>query len=67
VHEQSDPFLRVEDPHREKTLAFREAFKLMDMRIKLFLSLPVASIDRIRLKQRLDAIGQTPSEADDAA
>jgi len=51
----------------ERNLAFREAFRLMETRIKLFLSLPLASIDRMRLKERLDAIGRTPnSGADDA-
>ncbi len=45
----------------EKGFAFREAFRLMETRIKLFLSLPLASIDRMRLKERLDAIGRTPN------
>jgi arsenate reductase (thioredoxin) len=57
----------VEGTDREKSIAFREALRLMDTRIKLFLSLPLASIDRIRLKERLDAIGQTPTKADDAS
>jgi protein-tyrosine-phosphatase len=50
----------------EKSLAFRDAFRSMETRIKLFLSLPLASIDRMRLQERLDAIGQTPIRADDA-
>jgi arsenate reductase len=50
---------------REKSLAFGEAFGAMDTRIKLFLSLPLASIDRLRLKERLDAIGQAPTPAND--
>jgi hypothetical protein len=29
----------------------------MDRRIKLFLSLPIASIDQLRTKDRMDAIG----------
>jgi arsenate reductase len=45
----------------EKSLAFREAFRSMETRIKLFLSLPLASIDRMRLKERLDAIGRAPN------
>jgi hypothetical protein len=32
----------------------------------LFLSLPLDSIDRLRLRASLDAIGQTPTQADDA-
>jgi len=57
----------VEGTDVEKSLAFREAFRSMETRIKLFLSLPLASIDRMRLKERLDAIGRTPnSRTDDA-
>jgi arsenate reductase len=50
----------VEGTEVEKTFAFRQAFKAMETRIKLFLSLPIASIDRMRLQQRMDAIGKTP-------
>jgi arsenate reductase len=56
----------VEGTVIEKSLAFRDAFRSMETWIKLFLSLPLASIDRMRLKERLDAIGQTPIRADDA-
>jgi len=38
--------------------AFRDAFFLLDRRISLFLSLPLASIDRLALKKELDKIGQ---------
>ena len=37
--------------------AFRDAFFLLDRRISLFLSLPLASIDRLALKNELDNIG----------
>ena len=47
----------VEGADVEKSLAFRAAFRSMETRIKLFLSLPIAWIDRMRLKERLDAIG----------
>jgi arsenate reductase len=43
----------------ERKFAFRQAFKAMETRIKLFLSLPLASIDSLRLKERMDAIGKT--------
>lgn len=46
----------------EKSLAFREAFRSLETRIKLFLNLPLAAIDRMRLKERLDAIGKAPLE-----
>jgi len=52
----------VEGTDVEKSLAFREAFRSMETRIRLFLSLPLGSIDRMRLKERLDAIGKTPPE-----
>ena len=42
----------------EKWVAFREAFRLLDNRIKIFTSLPLASLDRIKLQERLDAIGE---------
>jgi arsenate reductase len=42
--------------------AFRQAFAALDHRIGLFLSLPLASLDRMTLQNRLAAIGQqTPS------
>ena len=41
----------------EKKFAFSQAFKAMDRRIKLFLSLP--SIDKMRIKEQMDAIGKT--------
>ncbi|MGO9992518.1 MAG: arsenate reductase ArsC [Steroidobacteraceae bacterium] len=57
----------VEGTDPEKSFAFREAFRSMEMRIKLFLSLPLASIDRMRLKERLDAIGRTANPGTDDA
>ena len=51
----------VEGSDKEKWLAFREAFRVLDNRIKIFTSLPLASLDRIKLQERLDAIGETPS------
>jgi len=38
--------------------AFRDAFFLLDRRISLFLSLPLASLDRLVLKKALDDIGR---------
>jgi protein-tyrosine-phosphatase len=51
----------VEGSDKEKWLAFREAFRALDNRIKIFTSLPFAQLDRIKLQERLDAIGKTPS------
>jgi arsenate reductase (thioredoxin) len=52
----------VEGTDLEKKLAFRQAFKAMETRIKLFLSLPIAGIEKMRLKERMDEIGKTPPE-----
>jgi arsenate reductase len=38
--------------------AYREAFVTLDRRIGLFLSLPLASIDRLAIKKEIDKIGQ---------
>lgn len=46
----------------ERKFAFRQALRALETRIKLFLSLPIESIDKMRLQERLDAIGKTPSE-----
>jgi protein-tyrosine-phosphatase len=48
----------VQGSDTEKWLAFRETFKVLENRIKIFTSLPIASLDRIKLKQRLDEIGR---------
>ena len=37
--------------------AFREAFTILDRRISLFLSLPLASIGKLALKKEIDQIG----------
>lgn len=42
--------------------AFREAFLLLDRRISLLLSLPIATMDRLVLKNELDEIGRQESE-----
>jgi arsenate reductase len=38
--------------------AFREAFRVLENRIKIFVSLPLRSLDTIKLKQELDRVGQ---------
>jgi len=49
----------VEGTDAEKWLAFRQAYKAMENRIGIFTSLPLASIDRLKLQQRLDDIGKS--------
>jgi arsenate reductase len=43
----------------EQWLAFRQAFRQLEARIRTFASLPIASLDRIKLQERLDAIGRS--------
>jgi len=50
----------VQGSETDKWVAFRETLKALDNRIKIFTSLPLASLDRIKLQEQLDAIGKTP-------
>ena len=43
----------------ERRLAFAEAYRMLKNRIAAFTSLPIASLDRLSLKNRLDDIGRT--------
>jgi len=42
----------------ERWLAFRQAFRELENRIKIFTSLPIRSLDKLKLQERLDAIGR---------
>jgi arsenate reductase len=42
---------------REVERAYREAFSILERRIGLFLSLPLASIDKLAIKKEIDKIG----------
>jgi arsenate reductase len=53
----------VEGPETQRWLAFRRAFRELENRIKIFTSLPIRSLDRLKLQERLDAIGR--AHADD--
>lgn len=43
----------------DKMTAFRVAYQTLEARIKLFASLPIDKLERMKLKQRLDEIGKT--------
>lgn len=47
----------AEGSEAERMRAFRDAFVQMKRRIELFASLPIASLDRMALKRRVDEIG----------
>ena len=52
-----DP-VKVEGTEAEKRLAFADAYRMLNNRISAFINLPIASLDRLSLKNRLDAIGK---------
>ena len=43
---------------KEIERAYRDAFTTLDRRISLFLSLPLASIDRLKIQKEIDSIGR---------
>jgi arsenate reductase len=49
---------RAEGTEPERRLAFAEAHRSLSNRISAFISLPLASLDRMSLKNKLTAIGQ---------
>ncbi len=40
-------------------LAFRDAFRMLENRIKLFVNLPIAALDRMTLRLHLEEIGKS--------
>jgi arsenate reductase len=56
----------VEGSETDKWLAFRTAFRELEARIKIFTSLPISSLDRVKLQERLRAIGR-PSATHEVA
>ena len=51
----------------EVRLAFADAFRMLNNRISIFVSLPIASLDKLALQQQLDAIGKSKNDAADPA
>jgi arsenate reductase len=49
----------VEGSDTDKWLAFRQAFRELESRIKIFTSLPIRSLDRVKLQARLREIGSS--------
>jgi len=52
-----DPALVAGAPEQIEK-AFRDVFVVLDRRISLFLSLPLASLDQLAIKKEIDRIGQ---------
>ena len=65
------PHWGIEDPaaadgfEAERMLAFRAAFRARETRIHLFMSLPLASIDRAALTRRVREIGRLRPETEE--
>jgi protein-tyrosine-phosphatase len=49
----------VEGSEIEQMNAFRETFRTLENRIRIFTSLPLESIERMKLKEHLDEIGRS--------
>lgn len=47
----------AEGSEAERRLAFADAYRMLMNRIDAFINLPIASLDRLSLKNKLDAIG----------
>lgn len=53
----ADP-VAVEGNEEQKMQAFREAFRILDNRIKLFTALQIEGLERLRLKEKMDELGK---------
>jgi protein-tyrosine-phosphatase len=54
---------RAEGNEAERRFAFADTHRMLNQRISIFTSLPLASLDRLALKRRLDEIGRSKSTA----
>ena len=52
----------VEGDDIQKMQGFRQAFRELENRIRIFTSLPISSLDSMKLQQALHEIGQTSTE-----
>ncbi len=48
----------IEGPEAEIARAFRDAFVILERRIGLFLSLPLASLEKLAIQKKIDDIGR---------
>jgi len=59
----------IEDPaafvgsEEDQESFFRRIYSYLDNRVKIFVSLPIASLDKLTLQKRLDSIGRTRDES----
>jgi arsenate reductase len=57
----------VEDDDMGKKTAFARAFKELESRISIFTSLPIGSLDKLKLQEKLEEIGQMKKDASETA
>ena len=58
----------VDSSEVEQWQAFRDTFRVLENRIKIFVALPIAALDRMSLARRVEAIGRMrPDEIEDRA
>ncbi len=50
----------VEGSDADKAVAFRQALKELETRIRLFIALPIESLDPVTLREKLRSIGHQP-------
>jgi len=55
----------VEGTEAEVAAAFAEAYRMLHQRISIFVNLPISSLDKLSLQEKLDKIGNT--QATDSA
>ena len=53
----------VEGTDAEKHFAFADTYRMLNNRLSIFTSLPLASLDRLSLQKRLDEIGRNMPKA----
>ena len=58
-----DP-MAAEGSDSEKALAFSEAYRMLNNRISVFVSLPLAALDKLALQKRLEEIGRSKPMAE---
>jgi len=54
----------VEGTDTEMALAFADTYRMLNSRISIFTSLPLASLDKLSLQRRLDEIGHSKINAE---
>jgi hypothetical protein len=57
----------AEGTEAEKRLAFADAHRMLSNRIKLFMSLPIESLDKLSLQQKMVEIGEHSGDSEQPA